>query len=182
MVVTVLLTSPSDETAELGDDLVIPRSVTISDMQALGGSGYVEIEAVFDEAEEKYVAARVTVGARDGGADITSAALRSVRVQELLQEGLGAAVDFQLPDGSRWPFPLDTDLASFINKSGPSSFAAMEWVSRIYRPARAMNLRPAKAVQDQLRLSVPTASVWIRRARDRGFLPDTPRVDEAADG
>ena len=181
----MLFVSHTDDLVALGDDLFVPSVVTIRDTTTLepeNGGLTVEVEAVFSSFLGRYRAARVSVEAEGDPFEVGGSTLRAIRINEVLQEGLAQVVEFRLESGERWPFPLDASLASYVVKSGPSSTAAMEWVSRIYRLAQAVRMRPAKAVQDQLGLTVPTASVWIRRARDRGYLELAPTGGPDSDG
>mgnify|MGYP001580482981 FL=1 len=50
-------------------------------------------------------------------------------------------------------------------------------VARIYRYAEILQQSPAKAVQNVLGLTAPTATLWIRRARGRGLLGDYGDAD-----
>ena len=42
--------------------------------------------------------------------------------------------------------------------------------ARVYRYAQILQKSPAKAVQEDLGLTAPTATLWIRRARMLGLL------------
>ena len=165
---------------QLGSDLLVPRLVSIVETEDYeGGSLTIRIDAEFSETLSRYRVAKLVVEADGDELEVASTTLRAVRVQEILSAGLVQVAEFRLLSGETWPWPLREDLVSFVTKSGPSSLAAMEWVARIYMMAQALRVRPASAVRTQLGLTLPTASVWIRRARDRGFLPDAT-LEEAA--
>lgn len=48
-------------------------------------------------------------------------------------------------------------------------------VADVYTAALRQGLPPTKAVALAERISQPTAATWVRRARERGFLPKTTR-------
>ena len=151
-------------------DLVLPREaqITVTDEPELDMDLTIDVE--YDEKLHRYVARRVEARARDGQ-EIKGAHLRTIRVQQYVQEGLSGAITISRKDGAEMEFPIADSLARELTAEGPSSQRTMLYLARIYRMAEIMNLPPAKEVQTQLHLTAPTASVWIRRARDRGLLP-----------
>jgi hypothetical protein len=157
-------------------DLVLPREVQISveDEPELDMDLTIDVE--YDDKLQRYVARRVEARARDGQ-EIRGANLRAVRVQQYVQEGLNGAVTVSRKDGRELEFPIAEDLARELIAAGPSNQRTMLYVARIYRMAEIMNLPPAREIQTQLHLTAPTASVWIRRARDRGLLPQPGEGD-----
>ena len=149
---------------EVTDDPRLPLDVTL--------------RVVFDRAAAQYMVDSMTLrrkkasGAYPGPTVLNSVALREVPVLELLRN-LGPSVHIGSPTGMKMADTLSADEAEAIKAAGPSNGETLLWVSRIYTVAHALNQPPGKAVQEQLRLTGPTASVWIRRARDRGLLHET---------
>ena len=97
-----------------------------------------------------------------------------------MQRGLVRGIQTS-PQGFNWVMPfsqaaplIENAEVQRIRRDGPGDDRSLLWVARIYRIAVALNQRPAKAVQDMLGLTPPNASIWIRRARDRRLLDDSP--------
>ncbi|MBK4347238.1 hypothetical protein [Lacisediminihabitans changchengi] len=154
-------------------DLVFPRYVRIEVEDEPGTSVDFVLLAVFDLAAHRYVVDSIEVRRRAPGDDVNAVALRSVRVQEFLRRGLmdaiGTAESVETADGYMPP-TLSEKRAAEIRFAGPSDLATLTWVARFYARAEALSMQPARAVQESIGIPAPTASVWIRRARDRGLL------------
>lgn len=140
----------------------------------------VTLRLVFDEADLRYVVDSMVVRRRDDDSEISSAVLRSVRVQDVVRRGLQLVGPYVESTKARVPVPLPPELVQRIRQLGPSEDESLLWLARVYKVAHAMNLPPAKAVQQQLGLTTPNASIWIRRARDRGILDDDARRRSAS--
>lgn len=166
-------------TVEVAPDLRLPKYLEAFVVGEPDIEVDLRISAVLDESLGRYVTDVLELRRRSSGDDITGAVLRSVRVQDYLRRAVRDALrDGQVSAGSALfdvEFELRPDDAAKVRALGPSSPEAMRWTARIYRFAAAVNERPAKAVQEQLGLTVPNASVWIRRARDTGVLVDPQR-------
>ena len=138
----------------------------------------VSLRVVFDRAAGQYMVDSMTLRRKKGIGDypgatvLNSVALREIPVQELLRQ-LGPSVHIGSVDGPRMPEELTAEQAANLKAAGPRDRETLLWVARIYTVAHALNQAPGKAVQEQLRLTGATASVWIRRARDRGLLHET---------
>lgn len=133
---------------------------------------------VFDLWLERYVVDSLEVRRRADGAEVAGTSLRSVRVHDLLRRAVRQSLQLgQINDRSPIfgvEYELAAEDAATVRSWGPSSDDALRWVARIYKFAQALNDAPLQAVQQQIGIAVPTASVWIRRARDRGILRPTP--------
>lgn len=125
---------------------------------------------VFDESAAQYVVDGLTVHRRTPEISVDGVTLRSLAVQEMIGE-MNMAVPI-VGAGEEMPEVLPDDLVASIKKAGPSDIESLRWLARVYVRAYAFRRPPAKAVQEQLKMPAPTASVWIRRARDRGLFPD----------
>jgi hypothetical protein len=165
--------SEADVELELG--LVFPKFVelTLTDDDELPFD--VEINLVFEKAAGRYVAESVRTARRNGVGEITTGGLRAVRVQELIQLGTDSLTEVVLANVDPSIQVLSDDHLAEIKAAGPGNRESLIWVARIYLVAMALNSPPAKAVAEKLQLSTPTASVWIRRARDRGILTEPAR-------
>ncbi|WP_376918014.1 hypothetical protein [Agromyces tardus] len=130
----------------------------------------ITLQASYDLAAGRYVIDSVTAARADGGEEVNGAMLRDLRLQEYVRDGLTALGAVEL-EGSG-AFRLEDVVArrADIVAAGPSDPDTLRWVARIYRAAEIVSARPAKAVQDALGLTQPTATVWIRRARDRRLI------------
>jgi hypothetical protein len=126
---------------------------------------------VFDEAAVQYTVDNLTAYRRGPEASVDGVALRTIPVQDLLQD-LEWTIGIQGTEETM-PTQLPQGLVDEIKKSGPSNLDSLRWLARVYVSAHAFRRPPAKAVQHQLQMPAPTASVWIRRARDRGLIPAT---------
>lgn len=149
-------------------DLRLPRyaaiDVTNDDRSTLDLS----LRLVFDEHAAQYVVDTLIAHRRDGNTNVDGVALRKVPVQEYMREIEWAATIADT--GEVMPNPLSAHIVEDVKRRGPSDLDGLRWVARVYAAAHAFRRAPARAVQEQLSMPTPTASVWIRRARDRGLL------------
>lgn len=101
---------------------------------------------------------------------ITSELLRRVRVQELVNENVPAAIRVYEP-GSDEPRDavLTTDERDRLVSAGPND-ELLRWVGRLYLLGQALGTGQAKYVRDVLDVPASTAGNWVRRAKDRGFI------------
>lgn len=131
----------------------------------------VSLSASFDEALGRYYIESITVSAESSAHELTGAVMRDLPLHTYLREALLDLVEIRL-QGSGEVFSLEDvrrDREAIV-AGGPSSWETLRAVARVYRAAEILGLRPAKAVQDHLGLTAPTATLWIRRARDIGLI------------
>ncbi|MDT0309269.1 hypothetical protein RM780_20225 [Streptomyces sp. DSM 44917] len=145
---------------DLGD-LVVPRRVDITGEAQRAGEQDIRITAEFNEASGRYECRSLTVTAREGG-EVTGEVLRAVPVATVMRDGVLSALQ-SITLLAAGPIPED------ITEGGPTT-RALEWVARLYRMALVLGEPPIPAVAAGLDLPKSTASRWITRARDRGFL------------
>lgn len=159
-------------------DLRFPRYAAIDVTKDERSELDVSLGLVFDPQEFRYVVDTMTVNRRNQWSEVNGAALRTIPVQEYVRS-LQWAGRIE-PSGETVPNPFPPERAEEIKRNGPSDPNSLLWLARIYVVANALSRPPGKAVQEALDMPAPTASVWIRRARDRGLIPDTlDRVDRA---
>lgn len=151
-----------------------PDFVVRRDIQAYGTDAdtetYFTLDAVFDESVGRYYLKEFSARAAGPSTEITGAALRNIKVQSLLRDAISGMVQIEFEGGGHFDVENIAAARDEITSAGPSSSEAMLAVARVYRAAQIASERPAKAVQDVLGLTQPTATLWIRRARDLGLL------------
>lgn len=170
-------------TALVSPDLVFPKYLDAYVVNESELDVDLRISAVFDADLERYVVDRLEARRKVPGGDINGTSIRALRVQDYLRTAVRNALRVgQVRERSpmfNMEFELRAEDAPSIRQLGPSSEEALTWVARIYKFAVAVSDPPARAVQEQLGISVPTASVWIRRARDRGILVEPSPLSTA---
>lgn len=152
-------------------DLSFARYGAVDVHTPAAGSLDVTLMLVFDETAVQYQVDQLIAARRGPSSSVDGAALRTIPVQELLQTFEETVT--VTTTGEPMPELLSDDLVREIKAAGPSNADSLRWLARVYVTAHAFRRPPAKAVQQQLQMPTPTASVWIRRARDRGFIPST---------
>jgi hypothetical protein len=109
------------------------------------------------------------------GETITGDLLRAIPVTAILRAVLPHD-DSRLPPGAMRAGPyglLSDDAQRRMREAGPVT-ETLEMVAMIYRTAYAVGDPPTKQVELAFEVSRPTAERWVRHARQRGFLGDTP--------
>jgi hypothetical protein len=56
-----------------------------------------------------------------------------------------------------------------LREEGPTG-RALQWVAHLYHYGMAVSMKPAKVVEETLKLSHGTAVRWVRLARQKGYL------------
>jgi hypothetical protein len=171
------ITSEDDTESEvhIEPDLYFPKFVELDVTDEPDMDVDAKIALTFSTSQGRYVADSITVKRRAGG-DVNAITLRAVRVQDLIQRGTRNLPVYESTRGRvALSAALTAEQVDAIHRLGPSQDEALRWAARVYLIAAALNMAPAKAVADQLGLTTPNASVWIRRARDRGLLSEPPR-------
>lgn len=182
MTITISYQEPAlddpDGTVRLEPDMLGPREVFVESRNERDSHLDVEMHMVFNSEFRQYFANWIRVQRREESDSVSGAGIRSIRVQDYVQSGLQDVRWIDSKTGEDIPTTLPDDLVERIKLLGPSNPETMRWVARIHQRAFATSQRPAKAVQEQLQLTAPTASVWIRRARDTGILPAPEYPDD----
>lgn len=164
---------------QLPPDLWLPRYANIAVRDEPELDVDLDIKVSFDAYAGRYVADSIHLVRRAAGEGVNTVAIRAVPVQEYLRALSGTAY-YGIPP-QPMPEKLPEELVAEIKADGPSN-ESLRWVARIYTIAEAFNLPPGQAVREQLGMPTPTASVWIRRARDRGILRRWPLPPIAENG
>lgn len=160
-----------DDWVETLPDLRFPRYAAIDVTNDPRSALDVSLRLVFDEKAGQYLVDTLIAHRRDRQSHVDGTSLRTIPVQEFMRE-LEWGVKI-IGSGETLPNPLPQEIIDEVRSLGPGSIEALRWVARVYAAAHALWQPPAKAVQAQLQMPAPTASVWIRRARDRGLIQDT---------
>jgi len=150
-------------------DFLVRRDVEVYGIDTESGAKFT-LNAIYDDTMGRYYLHALSVEAAGPASEVTGAALRELKVQSLLRDALADMVEIELQGGGFFDVRDVAAARDEITSAGPSSREAMLAVSRVYRAAQIASARPAKAVQDVLALTQPTATLWIRRARELGLL------------
>lgn len=112
----------------------------------------------------------LTTFRRSSSDRVGGTALRTIPVKELMRD-MGwvariAGAEERLPD------PLPRELVDRLRGQDSGSNETLLWMARVCVTANAAFQASSQAGRDNFGMVTATASVWVRRARDRGFLPD----------
>lgn len=129
-----------------------------------------EMFLAFNANQRRYEVDELKVSRRSPLDQLTGTALRTIPVAELMRSLNWVARIAE--SGERMPAKLPPELVARLKREGPSSNETLMWVGRVYVAASAVAQSSGLAVQESFGIAAPTAAVWIRRARDRGFIPD----------
>lgn len=162
-----------DSHHELLPGVFIPKEVLLNAVNEPGIQLDVRMTVHYSEHRRRYVVDVAEVVARDGG-EVSNMTLRRLTIQDYLRRGLEGlptmpSVRPSVEEGER------------LRELGPSSAEALAAVAQVYALAEAFNLQPAKQVQEAFGMPAPTASTWIRRARDLRFLPAANPIPSPSD-
>ena len=153
----------------LAPDLWIPAYANIAVRDEPGIDVDLDIKVSYDPFVGRSVADSIHFVRRAAGGGVNTVAIRAVPIQEYLRALRGNVYYGVLPEAKLMPGALPGGFVAQIREDGPSA-ESLRWVARIYTVAEVFNQPPGQAVREQLGMPTPTASVWIRRARDRGIL------------
>lgn len=131
----------------------------------------------YREAEGRYVIQRMSIEIVEGDDEITGAWLRELPMLALSRGALAEGKVVELSSGGLFDPAVVAAASESIVAGGPSSQEAMLATARTYRYAQILQQPPAKAVQEVLGLTAPTATLWIRRARTLGMLGESTQTD-----
>lgn len=170
--------------AELAPDLLVARYVFIEVVEEPDLAVDLRLKLFFDPAVSRYTIEALEVRRRLAWASIQEAepidgtGLRSIRVKDYLRRGLAEKTSPIFIDRSsyREVWEFDDARARQVRNAGPSDDESLRWASRLYMRARALHQDPTVEVAEKLGIARPTASVWIRRARDRGLMPGADSI------
>lgn len=161
----------SDDWIDVLPDLRFPRFARIEVRDDARSPVDLDIALVFDVSAARYMVDTLTVYRRRAGEQVDGTALRGVPIQEFIRQMTWGARIVGTDQTIR--IPLRREVVDEVKSRGPSDRESLLWLARVYAVSHAISQPPAKTVQSVFDMPAPTASVWIRRARDRGLLPDT---------
>ena len=122
-----------------------------------------DVELVATMRRGHYEVDKLVCSRKKNGPEITGELIRSLPVGRLLQQ---SAIKANTLFGSPY-----ADAAK-IREQGPTD-ESLRVVAQVYRLALAVRDDPTAAVASGLQLPRPTASRWVKTARQRGFLGPT---------
>jgi hypothetical protein len=132
----------------------------------------------YNDDQRRYVCteftARRTLDASEGKGFVTSEILRDFAVAGLIATNLIMLRHVGRDGISELPNPNNIEPWGWtppegLNKEGPTD-RALRGAAHLYRYGLAISMKPAKVVEDTLKLSHGTAARWIRLARAAGYL------------
>lgn len=135
-----------------------------------GKRAVLEIEAVFDQQQGRYVLRRLAVTAA-GGSEVTGTLLRQIAPLSLMRWIVPRTFTMPLATFSASVANFVTPEGRVPQDSGGDSSASLKDAATVYRLAEVVREPPAKAVAEALGLQTRTATNWIVRARKQGLLP-----------
>jgi len=101
------------------------------------------------------------------------------RVQEQRWRNLAPDLIFDNRPDAKWAFRASPEWLARVKEGGARSELALRTTAEIYRSAVENGQSPNAQVERLLELPKSTASEWIRKARQRGFLEQSPRKPRA---
>lgn len=134
-----------------------------------------EVELEFKETSEGIKPVSIKATTADGE-PISSTGLRSLAIGDLTRTAMSNAVKrgtrSQSADGAE-TLTLERNISAehraAIRAAGPVD-DSLRWAAHFYEVGKLLGLPPAKQVEIELGLPRTTASKWIRRAWEKGFL------------
>lgn len=158
---------PNAEAVPLGSGAVrlpSPGTLTVPNSPRVGVDTKIDVHT---DGVRLHIDA-VTVQTQRDDDSVQALDIRGIKTQELIRAHLPRYV---IVNAFGWKFPASEDVASALRAAGPVMTTLLN-VAQTYGFARAIGLPPAKAVQDSYGLTRDTASRWIRRAREVGYIED----------
>lgn len=171
----------ADEWVKVGDRLLPPRYRLVS--RPGEGDPQPAWTISFELREGVPVCTEVVVSANPGGREVRSTDLRSIRLEDYL-EGTFVNVAMRRWVDEEGVTHLQRDFGSWRDTVRQVRGARrdarrkvtdelLEEVAKVYRDN--IDSSPTQAVSDRLGVAERTARLYVRRARDAGFLGEAPR-------
>lgn len=139
----------------------------------------VDLGLELDEARARYQIRSVTVTQRPNGPEVTSESLRTIPLRRLVRLAVEEAGDITGWSDQDAVLLRPGDGAPFA-KEGPTD-PNLLLAAYVYAIAALSGGAPAKSVAEAFGIELRTASNWVRKARERGYLDiesDKPRRRE----
>jgi hypothetical protein len=177
----------SDEKVQVVPGVEGPKWVTddrLFTMSREGGGVGTRFRVEYDDDVRRYVCTSCEVfrapDASEGKGFVTSEVLRKLAVGNLTN------LTLSIPDSvlSELPNPDNVEPWGWkppegLREEGPTD-RALQWVAHLYRYGMAVSTKPAKVVEETLKLSHGTAVRWVRLARQKGYLGPSEGPGRAA--
>jgi hypothetical protein len=128
----------------------------------------VDLRLELDETRARYQIATVTVAQRPNGPEVTSESLRTIPLRRLVRLAVEEAGDITGWSDKDYLLLRPGEGARFAGK-GPTD-SNLLIAAYVYAIAALSGGTPAKAVAEAFAIEQRTASNWVRKARDRGYL------------
>jgi len=155
---------------EVGDGVSIATAWDVVANEEPNVAGSIHLHVVFDKQLRRAAAASVRLDRVGEGEEVTSAALRDVRVQYLVAISSLSLVQVTRREG------VAESIGEYIEAERARTDRAYEETVReavrLYRIAATVNLRPLKMISDALGVSVSTSTRMMARAREAGLADD----------
>lgn len=138
----------------------------------------IDIDCAYSETQKRIVARSVTVLQREGGPEVTSSILRTVRVQDYMRRRnwpVSYSPSGDLPDSAGVVDEMklaefDDLLRDAMADEDRWRSDGLLWIARTYRYAQIIGLDPAREVAERIGLAARTATRRIAQARAAGLL------------
>jgi hypothetical protein len=145
--------------------MFLPATIHLSDTPREGWTS--SFRLTFDGRQVQPV--EVTVKST-GDQAVTGADLRAVAVNSIVSEALADATRTQFVDFDvDWWLPPDK--WKELREEGPTD-AALKYFAEFYAFGYALKIPATEFAIAHMQLSKPTAARWIRKAREKGLIPD----------
>ena len=156
----------SSEPYEVGEWAVfLPIKATFTDLESVGLGDFQRITMAIDVVGDKAGVTELTAIAVTGGV-VTGTGLRTIPVLDLMRNAITSVIANKRGDGYSTPWHFD---GVSVREAGPTD-ESLKIVASIYKLARFAGDHPARTVEKWLDMPRTTASQWVRKARERGFL------------
>lgn len=127
----------------------------------------------------RYVVGCLEVSRNDDAREVSNALIRTIRIQHLVRFAVimtSPSTELDDPEGWFYSTLLDARMRNVEKVEVPfatNDAEGLSAVAYVYRIAEISNMSPAKQVAEVFNLERRTATNWIKRARERGFLEPT---------
>lgn len=158
----------SDTKVPTAPDFVVSESLQVAGYD--DDDSQIDLQLRFSPDLGRYFVEGVSLSVAGDEREITSARIRDIPLLRLTRDALHEGGVVEYAAGGIFDPQAVRDAAPQLVEGGPSSEEAMLATARVYRYAQILQKSPAKAVQEDLGLTAPTATLWIRRARMLGLL------------
>lgn len=176
-----------------GDSILVPPGIALrstiegslpvgeTDVGALGPRDIVDVKfrLEYSAASGTYEIASFGIDRRDASVEISGALWRTVRVHSIVRTAIELALPFWAQAIPRARFRRRDGVLKDPPRFEPSDPDGLLLAAMAYRVAEITSENPALAVAETLGLKQRTATNWIVRAREAGYLTSTEHEEAA---